>query len=128
MRRVLWDSQPNCPSKPKSLQSGGTMIRVVFRHIGKWQYFVAVATMLLLVASLAMAQETTAGLQGTVKDASGGAIAKANVEVTSPALIGVKKAQTDGAGYYRFANLPPGTYTLSVSAAGFRTYKQESIE
>jgi len=103
------------------------MIRVLSRHTGKWPCFVAVLSALLL-ASGARAQETTAGLQGNVKDASGGAIAKANVEVTSPALIGIKKAQTDVAGYYRFANLPPGTYTLTVTAAGFRTYKQDNLE
>jgi len=85
----------------------------------------------LLVLGLlpgAIAQETTAGLQGTVKDSSGGAIANATVEVASPALIGVKKATTDAAGYYRFANLPPGTYTVTFSASGFRTYKEPDVE
>ena len=29
---------------------------------------------------------------------------------------------------YRFAALPPGTYVLTVSASGFRTYKQAGID
>ena len=41
------------------------------------------------------AQETTAGLQGTVKDPQGAVVSKAVVEVTSPALIGNKKLETD---------------------------------
>src|SRR2546428_5545670 len=72
------------------------------------------------------AQETTAGLQGTVRDASGAIIPRATVEVTSASLIGNKRLETDH-GYFRFANLPPGAYTLSVAATGFRTYKQENI-
>jgi hypothetical protein len=76
----------------------------------------------------AVAQETTAGLQGAVRDSSGGAIAKATVEVASPALMGVKKSDTDTVGYYRFANLPPGMYTVTITASGFRTYKQANVE
>src|SRR6267154_1772961 len=67
----------------------------------------------LLVCALALtmmpgafAQETTAGIQGYVKDPSGAVIAGATVEVSSPALIGEKKMETDRAGFYRFVNLP----------------------
>ncbi|MGE5112168.1 MAG: carboxypeptidase regulatory-like domain-containing protein [Acidobacteriaceae bacterium] len=73
------------------------------------------------------AQETTAGLQGTVKDPQGAVVSKAVVEVTSPSMIGAKKLETDSSGYYRFANLPPGTYTITVTAPGFRTLKQSGL-
>src|SRR5258708_16163884 len=76
------------------------------------------------ILSCAVAQETTAGLQGTVKDPTGAIITGATVEVASPALIGTKKAQTDSSGYFRFANLPPGAYIVNVTAPGLRTYKQ----
>src|SRR5689334_13631581 len=86
---------------------------------------------LLLIAGLvlpaALAQETTAGLQGTVKDPSGAVVSNATVEVTGTALIGKKIVVTDASGYYRFANLPPGTYTMLVSAPNFRSIKQENI-
>src|SRR4051812_44510815 len=88
---------------------------------------VALAVLLILAAPFVLAQETTAGIQGTVKDSSGGVVPKATVEVTSPSLIGVKTADTDQAGYFRFVNLPPGTYTLTVKATGFRTSKQADI-
>ncbi len=86
-----------------------------------------VVLLALLGASAAMAQETTAGLQGTVKDASGGSLPKATVEVMSPSLIGVKRVDTDQTGYFRFTNLPPGTYTVTAKATGFRTYRQEGV-
>src|SRR5258706_9613703 len=76
------------------------------------------------ILSCAFAQETTAGLQGTLKDPTGAIITGATVEVAGPALIGTKKVQTDSSGYFRFANLPPGPYTITVTSPGFRTYKQ----
>ncbi len=81
------------------------------------------------VSPSAYAQETTAGIQGTVKDASGGAVAGATVEVSSPALIGgARKLQTDGSGNYRFATLAPGEYTMTVSAKGFRTFRSAGLD
>src|SRR5258708_3968062 len=74
------------------------------------------------------AQETTAGVQGVVKDSTGGVVPNASVEISGPALIGTRKVQTDAAGNYRFAALPPGTYSLSVSASGFRATKENGIE
>ncbi|MBI3668772.1 MAG: TonB-dependent receptor [Acidobacteria bacterium] len=90
-----------------------------------------VALVLLALAvctPVAQAQETTAGIQGYVKDPSGAAIPGARVEISSEALIGGKKGQTDSSGYYRFYYLPPGEYTLTVTAANFRTYKQTGIK
>jgi len=81
----------------------------------------------ILLISTAVAQETTAGLQGTIKDPQGLVVSKATVEVTGTALIGAKKVETDASGYYRFANLPPGDYVVTVSAQGFRTLKQSGL-
>ncbi|MDQ2945708.1 MAG: TonB-dependent receptor, partial [Acidobacteriota bacterium] len=82
---------------------------------------------ILCFSFLAVAQETTGGIQGTVKDPSGATISGATVEVTSPALIGIKKAQTDGTGGFRFDALPAGDYTLTVTSAGFRTARETGI-
>jgi hypothetical protein len=90
--------------------------------------FFSLLVCVFFLSLAAFAQETTAGIQGTVKDQSGAVVAKATVEVTSPALIGRRKLETDSAGLYRFDQLPPGTYTLSVSAPGFRAYRQNGIE
>jgi len=88
--------------------------------------FITLAVFIALVAPL-FGQETTAGIQGVVKDPTGGVVAGATVEVASPALLGSRKVQTDSAGAYRLTALPSGDYTLTVTANGFRAYKQPAI-
>src|SRR5438270_13641184 len=82
---------------------------------------------LLLFAATVFAQETTAGLQGTVKDASGAVVKGAQVTVRGNALLGEKSAKTDANGYYRFANLPPGTYSVAVKAEGFSATENNGL-
>jgi hypothetical protein len=83
--------------------------------------------LLVLFAPSILAQETTGGLQGTVKDPSGAVVASAQVVVTGTNLVGSKQVVTDSSGYYRFSNLPPGTYVLTVKAPGFETLKREGL-
>ncbi len=75
----------------------------------------------------AYSQETTGGIQGTVKDPSGAVVPGASVTVTAATLVGSKETITDGAGYYKFVNLPPGTYTILVKVRDFDTLKRENI-
>ena len=63
----------------------------------------------LSMAQSAFAQETTAGIQGTVRDASGGVVAGAVVEVSGPALIGTRKVSTDEGGNYRSRRSRPAS-------------------
>jgi hypothetical protein len=82
----------------------------------------------LVILPCAFAQENTTGLEGVVKDPSGAVVPRASVEVSGPALLGVRKVTTDSSGSYHITAIPPGTYTLTVVATGFRTYKQTGIE
>lgn len=96
-------------------------------RLSKSSTLVTVVLIFTLSTMVAFAQETTGGLQGTVKDASGAVVTSALVSVNSPSLVGAKNIRTDTSGYYRFANLPPGTYTVTVTAKGFTTLKRENV-
>jgi hypothetical protein len=89
--------------------------------------FMKLSTLILLFAAATAAQETTGGIQGTVKDPSGAVIPNAEVVAKGSTLVGEKQAMTDSAGYYHFANLPPGSYIITVTARGFRTIKREGV-
>ena len=82
----------------------------------------------LAFSGSASAQETTGGIQGTVKDPQGAVIPGATVEVSSPALIGKKSATTDSGGFFHFEQLPPGIYSISVNATGFAPQTQSNLE
>ena len=99
------------------------------RNSRSFKVFVLVVALIALFTSGAVlfAQETTAGIQGTVKDASGAVVGGAHVVVRGSALAGDKTLESESTGYYRFANLPPGVYTVEVSAKGFKTVKREGL-
>ncbi len=87
---------------------------------------ILVASLALALSPLTYSQETTAAVQGYVKDSTGAVIAGAAVEIAGPAL-GSKKTETDSTGFYRFSSLPPGVYTLTVNAKGFRAVKRQDV-
>src|SRR5213594_4570752 len=82
----------------------------------------------LAFSGSASAQETTGGIQGTVKDPQGAVIPGDTVEVSSPALIGKKSATTDSGGFFHFEQLPPGIYSISVNAPGFSPQTKGNLE
>src|SRR6267154_2257802 len=89
--------------------------------------------LILLLCILAVPQRlpaqisTTGKIAGTVTDSSGSAVPNAAVSAKSAALLAPRGTQTAGDGSYSFDLLPPGTYELTVTAPGFRTYSQTGI-
>src|SRR6202795_2132865 len=75
----------------------------------------------LFVSVPGHAQVTGATLNGTVSEASGGAIVGAQVSIKNTATDIAKDTTTDAAGLYTIANLPAGPYEVKVTAKGFNT-------
>jgi len=68
-----------------------------------------------------------ASIQGTVLDAKGGVVAGAKVTVTNQGTGIVYEAVASGVGYYRVSELPPGNYTVTVEAPGFKKFVSEGV-
>jgi outer membrane receptor protein involved in Fe transport len=81
----------------------------------------------LVLATSALAQRTTGGISGTVKDASGAVMPGVTVSVTGPNIVGTQTAVTNEQGFYRLINLPPGDYQLVFSVAGFKTVTRRGL-
>lgn len=77
-------------------------------------------------AAAAWGQATTS-LRGTVTDPSGSAIPRAQVTVVNPGTSFSRQTQTAADGSYVFAELLPGTYSLTVEARGFKRYVQNAV-
>ena len=76
----------------------------------------------------ARARQVAGGtLSGTVTDASGAVIPNAQVAITNTATGVTSTTSTDKAGLYSAPNLVPGTYEVTISAAGFTTQVQTGI-
>ena len=80
----------------------------------------------VLSSALALGQATTS-VRGTVNDPAGNAIVGANVVLANAESKTERSATTGGQGEYQFLLIPPGTYTLHVTAAGFRSYEQKGL-
>jgi hypothetical protein len=82
----------------------------------------------LLAAAALRAQEFRASLTGRVADSSGTAVAAAKVTVKSPATGFTATTTSTDDGTYRFADLTPGDYVLTVEKSGFQTLVREGIQ
>jgi len=80
------------------------------------------------VAVTASAQQITSSISGTVADENGSLIPNAAVVVESAELAVKRSATTNEEGYFTVTNLPVGLYRVSVQAAGFSNFAQESVK
>jgi hypothetical protein len=82
----------------------------------------------IILVRPAMAQTTTASIEGTVKDPQGNLVAGAQITTKSEAL-GIERSTTsDENGFYRVTALPAGHYSLSASHTGFATQTFANVE
>lgn len=76
-------------------------------------------TIFLVCASMAVAQQSTGTILGTVKDASGAAVAGATITANSVDTGTTRTVTTGDDGSYRISGFPIGRYTVQAQHEGF---------
>jgi hypothetical protein len=84
------------------------------------------AVVLLSSASRLGAQQSSA-IRGTVTDSSGGAIVNAEVTVVAVSQGISLKTSTNSTGAYIVPNLEAGTYTIRVTAPGYKVFEATNV-
>ncbi|MGE5646535.1 MAG: carboxypeptidase regulatory-like domain-containing protein [Acidobacteriota bacterium] len=93
----------------------------------RFTHLLSLGAALVLTAASLQAQAIQSSILGNVRDSSGAGVPAATVTVVNEGT-GEKRTQTtDSAGDYRFSGLLGGTYTVSITANGFKTYTEKSI-
>ena len=88
---------------------------------------VLICLLLMLGAASLHAQTFRGGLNGTVNDQSGAVVPGAMVTTTNNATGVTLNGVTSSGGEFLFQDLPLGTYTITVTAAGFKPEKVDGI-
>ncbi|MGH9882219.1 MAG: carboxypeptidase regulatory-like domain-containing protein, partial [Pyrinomonadaceae bacterium] len=89
-----------------------------------------ISCLTLLCISLTVqvsAQVNNASLTGLVTDSAGAVVPNASVTVKNKATDLESVATTDSSGYYTFASLPVGAYTVTIELPGFKKAVHENI-
>ena len=90
--------------------------------------FIFVGLFDFLLPGTAFSQgETTSAIVGQVSDASGSAVPKATVTVTSEETGLRRSASTDDSGRFNFPQLKPGAYSVRLEAEGFEPQQNDGV-
>jgi hypothetical protein len=82
---------------------------------------------LILLASAAFAQGDRGTITGTIADPAGAVVANAEIEARNIDTGAPYKAASTNTGNYTLAQLPAGSYALSVSVPGFKKYVRQGL-
>src|SRR5215467_3908620 len=81
----------------------------------------------LLSPSPTFRQSVYGTITGSVTDSSQATVAGARVVAESPENGFTRETLSNSSGVYTLPNLLPGTYTLTVTAQGFQTYRKTEV-
>lgn len=73
-------------------------------------------TIIITSSTIIFGQQTTGIVEGTVKDANGAVVPNAEVTLTGTSVGFNRTVQSDGEGVYRFQQVPPGVYKITIPA------------
>ena len=94
------------------------------RSLAVW---LAVFSLLTLLASPALGQSTGGRILGRVADPSGAVLANVSVRITNQATGVARDTKTNGSGDYTFVEVAPGNYTAEFEQKGFKRNVQKDV-
>ncbi|HET9407426.1 MAG TPA: carboxypeptidase-like regulatory domain-containing protein [Candidatus Sulfotelmatobacter sp.] len=94
----------------------------MFRHLRIF-VFLLLATLLSIFG---LAQSTTS-LHGVIADAKGAVMPGVSVTIVDPQTGFARTVKSGGDGVYQFLQIPPASYTVTASSAGFAPIKRENV-
>lgn len=91
------------------------------------RHFTCFVAILAMLSGSASSQSPNATLRGQVLDSSGGTIVGANIDAVNIATNVKYSTKTNAEGMYLLPDLPPATYEIQVSHAGFKTIVKPDV-
>src|SRR5271169_2902471 len=88
----------------------------------------SLGALFLILAGSVWAQVDTGTISGTVKDATGAVIQKADVRIQQAGTELKVQVKTNNDGLFVVPDLRPGQYEVSATAPGFQTVTRTSVE
>ena len=88
---------------------------------------IACLAVFVSISSLSFGQQLTGTLSGTTMDSTGAVVANAKVTMKNELSGDVRTTISNGSGYFSITAIQPGTYTVTVSAAGFKQWAQNGV-
>ena len=98
-------------------RSSGVFLRVLF-----------IVVVILAPGMRLYGQVTTATLFGTVRDTTGAVLPGATVVLTHEGTGTSRSVVTDTTGEFAVVALPPGSYTVTIELAGFKTHTTRGLQ
>jgi len=100
----------------------------VFRNKGLQYLWIAVFSLLIVLAPSLMAQTSSTGaIKGTITDASNAVVPNATVLATNIGTGATRTSTTGSDGIFVLSLLPLGDYRLKIDAAGFQSQNIPSV-
>src|SRR5690242_16530834 len=105
---------------PKRNQERRSMKRLIYSAT-------ATIAVVLLSISFISAQTSSGDISGRVVDPSGAAIPNAQVTLTNQLTLQKVTTNSDRSGNFVFASIQPGTFSITVTAAGFKQFDKRDL-
>ena len=119
----------NCERTVVSWESSGAIADRANRRKAKAVLAVVCAALLFVFCGQIYAQAgiDMGSVTGTIKDPTGAVVQKAQCILTNSATGVSQRAISTSVGAYSFALVPVGTYSLTVTASGFKDYTVNEV-